>query len=128
MKYIDTNILVRIITGDNPEQANKAMNDIQSGGQNEFCILDAILVETCFVLEFHDYKMKRADITDALIALISAPQIFVSEVTKQSLSIYGEYAELDYADCLLIAAGGQTGVLTFDDDLLKALNSYPHLK
>ena len=42
MKYIDTNVLVRVITGDDKALAEKAIAQIQSGAQNKFGILDAV--------------------------------------------------------------------------------------
>lgn len=117
MKYIDTNMLVRVITGDDPGLAAEAMRTIQQAAQNEISILDAILVEVCFVLEFHDYKMVRADIADALQALFSTPQIFVSDLTRRAVEFYKSHPALDYADCLLFVMGGKNGVLTFDKDL-----------
>ncbi len=121
MRYVDTNILVRVITGDNPTLAAKAITEIQSGAQNEFCIMDAILVETCFVLEFHEYKMARVDIANALQTLAAVAQIFVSDTTISTLKHYKRHPELDYADCLLFVMGGKNGVLTFDKDLQKSL-------
>jgi len=121
MRYIDTNVLVRAITGDDQTLAYQAITEIQSGAQNEFCVLDAILVELCFVLEFHEYKMARTDIVDAIHALIAVPQVYVTEATLKTLKIYKEHPELDYADCLLFVVGGKNGVLTFDNDLRKAL-------
>ncbi len=115
MKYIDTNVLVRVITGDNKTLAAQAITDIQSGAQNSFCILDAILVELCFVLEFHEYKMARTDIGDAIEALLDVPQISVSDRTLRTLKLYKEHPKLDYADCLLFVLGGKAGVLTFDN-------------
>src|SRR5271155_153345 len=121
MKYIDTNILVRIITGDDQTLAHKAITAIESGGQNEFCIVDAVFVELCFILEFHTYAMARADIANAIEALIATPQITVSDKTQTALSLYREHPKLDYADCLLFVLGGKNGVLTFDKDLQKSL-------
>jgi predicted nucleic-acid-binding protein len=121
MKYLDTNILVRIITGDNQELASKAITEIESGGQAEFCIIDAIMVELCFILEFHAYSMARTDIVEAIKTLIATPQITVSEKTLHTLKLYGKHSKLDYADCLLFVLGGRDGVLTFDKDLQKSL-------
>ncbi len=121
MKYIDTNVLVRVITGDNKILADQAIAQIQSGAQNEFSILDAVLVELCFVLEFHDYKMLRKDIVEAIETLIAVPQISVTDNTINALKLYKEHSKLDYADCLLYAVGGKEGVLTFDNDLRKIL-------
>ena len=121
MKFIDTNVLVRMITGDNPALAERAIAEIQSGAQNEFCILDAVLVEVCFVLEFHDYAMARNDIADALETLINTPQISVADTTLPTLKLYRQHPKLDYVDCLLFVAGGKNGVMTFDNDLRKSL-------
>lgn len=121
MKYLDTNILVRTITGDDQSLATQAIATIESGAQNEFSIVDAVLVELCFILEFHAYRMQRSDIADAVEALIATPQITVSEITKQTLKLYREHPRLDYADCLLFALGGKNGVVTFDKDLQKEL-------
>lgn len=122
MKYIDTNVLVRVITGDDETQATQAITEIESGTQNGFCILDAILVEVCFVLEFHEYKMTRADIANAIESIIAASQVLASDTTLRALKLYREYPKLDYADCLLFATGGREGVLTFDVDLQKILH------
>lgn len=123
MIYLDTNVLVRVITGDDPLLANRAITTIQSGGQNDFGMLDAILVEVCFVLEFHDYKMARADIADALEILAAIPQILASKTTLSALKLYRRHPKLDYADCLLVSTGGKDGVFTFDKDLQKLLQS-----
>ena len=121
MKYIDTNVLVRVITGDDKVLAEKAIAQIESGAQNEFNILDAVVVELCFVLEFHDYKMLRNDIVEAIEALIAVPQISVTDNTIKALKLYKDHPKLDYADCLLFVMGGKSGVLTFDNDLRKIL-------
>lgn len=121
MKYVDTNILVRIITGDNRVLAAQAITEIQRAGPNEFCILDAILVELCFILEFYDYKMARTDIASAIETLAATPQIFMSGKTLHAISLYKKFPKLDYADCLLSVLGGKTGILTFDKNLLKSL-------
>ncbi|SRR6266702_872599 len=121
MKYLDTNLLVRIITGDNQTLAEQAIDTIEHGGQGEFCIIDAILVELCFILEFHSYRMARSDIAAAIETLLAAPQVTVAEQTKKALALYADHTKLDYADCLLFVLGGKHGVVTFDKDLQKEL-------
>lgn len=121
MKYLDTNVLVRIITGDDQVLATQAITTIETGAQNEFSIIDAVLVELCFILEFHAYQMERTDIADAVETLIATPQITVAHTTKTALKLYREHPKLDYADCLLFVLGGKEGVMTFDKDLQKTL-------
>jgi predicted nucleic-acid-binding protein len=122
MRYIDTNVLVRIITGDDPFLATKAIEEIEGGSPGDFCLVDAILVELCFVLEFHSYAMERDAIVDALETLIASPQIMVSRETPQALAYFRKHPKLDYADCLLVILGGNNGVLTFDKDLQRVLS------
>lgn len=121
MKYIDTNVLVRIITGDAPVVAKQVMAKIESGARNEFCIVDAIFVELCFVLEFHNYAMARSDIAEAIEVLVATPQISVSYDTLAALKLYKKYPVLDYADCLLFVLGGKDGVFTLDGNLQKTV-------
>lgn len=121
MKYLDTNILVRVITGDDQALAEKAIAIIEGGSQGEFSIIDAVLVELCFILEFYTYRMKRNDIAAALEALIATPQITVSDKTKAALTFYRKYPKLDYTDCLLFVLGGKHGIVTFDKDLQRDL-------
>ncbi len=121
MIYIDTNVLIRVISGDDQALADKAIAQIESGAQNEYCIVDSVLVELCFVLEFHAYAMVRADIVAAVEALIATPQVTVTDKTIAALKLYKEYPKLDYADCLLFVLGGKHGVLTFDKELQKEL-------
>jgi len=121
MKYLDTNILVRVITGDDQALATQAVATIEGGAQNEFSIIDAVFVELCFILEFHAYRMQRSDIADAVETLIATPQITVSDTAKQTFKLYREHPKLDYADCLLFALGGKHGVVTFDKGLQKEL-------
>lgn len=121
MKYLDTNVLVRIITGDDQALAEQGLATIERAGQGEFCVVDAVLVELCFILEFHSYRMTRGDIANALETLLDAPQLTVAEPTKRALALYRDHPKLDYADCLLFALGGKQGVVTFDQDLRQEL-------
>jgi predicted nucleic-acid-binding protein len=121
MRYLDANVLVRLITGDDRALAEQAIETIEGGSQGEFEIIDAILVELCFILEFHPYKMEREDITNAIEALADTPQVTVSDQTRAALRLYRKHSKLDYADCLLTVLGGKQGVVTFDKDLQKEL-------
>jgi predicted nucleic-acid-binding protein len=121
VRYIDTNVLVRVITGDVPEQANAALREFDDADQGEFFIDPTVIVELCFVLEYHDYAMTRADIADALLTLISSPQINASKEAVRALELYKKHLKLDFTDCYLFALGGKNGVFTYDKDLRKTL-------
>jgi predicted nucleic-acid-binding protein len=116
MRYLDTNVLVRLITGDDRALAEQAVETIEGGGQGGSEIVDTILAKLCFILESHAYKMAREDISSAIEALAGTSQVSVSEQTRSTLKFYREHPKLDYADCLLAVLGSKHGVVTFDKD------------
>jgi len=63
---IDTNVLLRYLLQDNPEQARKASKLIN--GKERVLITDAVLVETIWTLKGKKYQQKKP----ALVATIQA--------------------------------------------------------
>jgi predicted nucleic-acid-binding protein len=118
---LDSNVIIRIITGDSPKVANDLLELIETSAKNEFYITSAVLVEVCFVLEFHDYKMDRKDIYAALKRLLAAPQMSASKYTVSALELYKQHIKLDFTDCYLVAKAKDNNakVLTLDKALLK---------
>lgn len=125
MTYLDSNIIIRIITGDTPELAEELLATIEQSKKNEFYISATVLVEVCFVLEFHDYAMLRADIHKAIDTLITAPQVNISEDAAYALNIYKKFPKLDFTDCYLLALAKQNNakILTLDKDLQKIIDN-----
>ena len=123
MTYLDSNIIIRIITGDTPNVAEELLATIEQSKKNEFYISATVLVEVCFVLEFHDYAMLRADIYKAINTLITAPQVNISEDAIYALNIYKKYPKLDFTDCYLLSLAKQNNanILTLDKDLQKII-------
>ena len=119
MKYLDTNILVRLITNDSPNLTRQAIDWVQSSKTGECMVLDAVLVETCFVLEFHEYQMKRHDIYQALTAFLDLPQTTCASASLGALQLFNDHPSLDYADCLLLTLGGKKDIVSFVKALTK---------
>lgn len=121
MTLLDSNVIIRIITGDSPEVASSLLELIEDSPKNEFYITSSVLVEVCFVLEFHDYKMSRKYIYSALKRLASAPQISTSKHVADALELYRQHTKLDFTDCYLVARAKDNSakVLTLDKDLQK---------
>lgn len=124
MKYIDTNVILRLITQDVPQQAEQAFKQIAAGKRGEYVVLASVLVEVTFVLQYHDYKMRRNDIAAALLDLLDDDRISTEDShIEPALRLYGTSPKLDFTDCLLAtkANGKREGVLTFDKDLIAQL-------
>jgi predicted nucleic-acid-binding protein len=119
MRYLDTNILTRLITNDQPEITPKVVEFIRAQKKDSLIIEDAILVELCFVLQYNRYKMARPIIFEAIQSILGIPQITASKYTKQAVELYGRYDHLDYTDCLLMATSEitQVEVVTLDKKL-----------
>ena len=124
MRYVDTDILVRIMTNDVPNLAQKAIQEIKASRTSELIILDAILVELFFILEFNkNYKVTREKIEVIFNGILAIPQFKVSHGSKAAFSLYIDHPELDFMDCLLAVSAHckRENVFTFDKDLNKAL-------
>jgi len=118
MIFVDTNILVRIIIGDDRILAQKALEVIDTFGKDDIYVDETVLSELCFVLEFHDYKMKRLDIYNAIVDVLDSPQFINSVNTYSALETYKNNSKLDFSDCLILVKS-KNSILTSDKDILK---------
>ena len=105
---IDTNVLIRHLTGDPPAQAERATRYL--AGADELLLPDLILAEVTYVLESY-YEAPRADVAVSLRAIVAFPAIRVvdEELLLRAVEIY-EIHRLDFADAHLVASAESTGV------------------
>ncbi len=119
---LDTNMLVRYLTQDEPEQAKKAMSEIEKGlsqGQM-FFIADIVVCELVWVLETA-YRYERKEIARVLDRILRTKQFqFESkDLLWQSLADYKQKRG-DFSDYLIGLAGQKAGckeTITFDTGL-----------
>jgi predicted nucleic acid-binding protein len=106
--FVDTNVLVRHLTGDPPAQAARATRYLQ---QAEGLLLpDLILAEVAYVLESY-YETPRGQVAETLRAVLafSAIRVVDDELLLRTVEVY-EGHRLDFADAYLVASAEQTGV------------------
>lgn len=106
--FLDTNVLIRHLTGDPREEAARATALLKSG---ELLLLaDLVVAETIYVLESF-YKIDRARIGQIMRAVLTFRSIRTvePEILLRSLEIY-ESHRLDYAESYLCALAESTGV------------------
>ncbi len=106
--FLDTNVLIRHLTGDPREEAARATALLKSG---ELLLLaDLVVAETIYVLESF-YKIDRAHIGQIMRAVLTFRSIRTvePEILLRSLEIY-ESQRLDYAESYLCALAESTGV------------------
>lgn len=118
--FLDTNVLVRHLTGEPPDAAARATAALASG--ERFLLTDVVLAECVYVLQSF-YEVRRAQIAAFMRAAIAFPSIAVLDATTllRALEAY-ELDRLDFADAYLVAQAEATGVreiLSFDRSIDK---------
>ena len=106
--FVDTNVLVRHLTGDPPEQAAKASKFLAAA--DELLLVDLVVAEVIYVLESF-YEVPRARVAELVRAIIAFPAIVVLDAVMllRALEVY-ETARLDFADAYLVAQAERSGV------------------
>jgi predicted nucleic acid-binding protein len=116
-EFLDTNLIVRYLTGEPENQALRACALIESETILE--ISPVVLAETSFVLQ-RNYSIDRERAIDVLQALLGRPNIQVShvgsELALQALELCRPSGRVSVPDALLWAEAHAAGgvVHTFD--------------
>jgi predicted nucleic-acid-binding protein len=123
--FVDTNVLVRHLTGDPPEQAARATHLLAQTEQ--LLLADLIVAEIVCVLESF-YEVPRTRVAELVRAIIAFPAIGVADepLLLRALEVY-EVRRLDFADAYLVAIAETSGVdavVSFD----KAIERVPTVR
>jgi predicted nucleic-acid-binding protein len=125
---LDTNLLVRLLTNDEPRQAAKVDAWLQGNAkaQTPAYVDHIVLCELAWVLE-SSYGYAREDVRTALAALLTHHSLKVEAppAVRQALALH-EDGPADFSDYLLAVrakAAGYSPVLTLDK---KAANTATH--
>ena len=111
MHGADANIIVRYLTGDDPQQADQARAVI---GQQPVFVPRTVLLEAEWVLR-GAYDLPSERIIPALRALAGLPGVSVEDAGLVAKAMDWAEAGMDFADALhLAAAAGCESFLTFD--------------
>jgi predicted nucleic-acid-binding protein len=116
---VDTNVLLRLLVGDDPSQAAKARRlfDRADAQQKTIWVSDTVLVELVWTLA-RAYSRDRADIVKALRTLSShATVVLESAAAVRDATDAFERGRADFADCFLCIKAQMVGcdeVATFD--------------
>lgn len=121
--YLDTNILVQLATKDDEKALEDAVQFISKQPKNSVTLAEAVLVEACFVLEYHDYKMSRLDICSFLQTVYNFSQIVADKRLEKAIVLYGKHSKLDFVDCILLEKPLENQLYTYDKNLQKAINA-----
>jgi predicted nucleic-acid-binding protein len=106
--FVDTNVLVRHLTGDPPDMARRATAFL--GVTSDLFLSDLIVAETVYVLESF-YEAPRDQIAESMRSLVAFDSIVTvsPDVILRAVEIY-ETDRLDFAEAYLVACAESTGV------------------
>ena len=116
MIAIDTNVLVRLLTGDDAAQTRRAAALFEQG---DIYIGKTVLLETEWVLRF-SYGLGSPAIITALKNVLGLPQVTAEDnlAIADALTLFE--GGMDFGDALHLAmSNGDEAFVTFDERLVK---------
>jgi predicted nucleic-acid-binding protein len=113
--FVDTNVLVRHLTGDPPAIAERATACLAT--EPELYLADLIAAETIYVLESF-YKARREQVAEVMRSLVAMRSMVTVDpgLLLRAIEVY-EVDGLDFAEAYLVACAESTGigrVVSFD--------------
>lgn len=119
MRAIDTNVLVRLITRDDPTQADAAERVAAHGAW----VSQLVLAETVWVLSAV-YGFSRKRLSGTILALLQQRDLAIQDgdVVSLALEDFVQSKSAAFTDCLILHVArksGHTPLATFDRGLAK---------
>ena len=119
MRAVDTNVLVRLVTRDDPRQVTAAETFVARGAW----VSHVVLVEAVWVL-MSVYELEAAAVATAVDMLLNHRDLTVqdAESVAAALEQYRARPSVGFSDCLVLEVARKAGHLplgTFDRDLAK---------
>jgi predicted nucleic acid-binding protein len=117
---VDTNIVVRYLTADHPEQFAKASALIQG---EDLYVCTTVLLETEWVLR-RGYRFGRGQIITALTAFAGLPRVTLEDPALSAKALEWTRSGLDFADALHLAkARNCEAFVSFDQRFATVANA-----
>ena len=124
MISIDTNILVRFLTQDEPTQSKKVNKLFESCAQNRISIFvsSVVIIESIWVLE-SAFKMAKTDVCMAMTKVLQGDLFtFKNQTVLMKAMMFYENNPADFSDYFILLSSESAGckeLKTFDKKLLK---------
>ena len=125
MIAVDTNLLARILTNDDPVQARRALKILNN---DDIFIPKTVLLETEWVLR-HAYEIERSNIIIGFQKLIGLPNVNVEDPDTIYQAITWYENKLDFADALHLASSRRcVSFATFDGAFIKRAQQFSSME
>lgn len=126
---IDTNLLVRYLTEDDPSKANEVRRLLLKAAEGGIKLLipSIVIAELVWVLQSF-YKLEREEIVPLLNAILHTRGVEVSDkaVVSEAIAIYGRDT-IDFIDAWIVAfakAADVRTIYTFDRKHFKGIDGF----
>lgn len=117
MLAIDTNLIVRYLTGDHPKQSTRARRLIDAGG---IYVGVTVMLEAEWVLR-SVYEFRPGDVCRALRAFAGLPGTTIEDEALVATALDRVERGMDFADALHLGKASHCeAMVTFDRKLIKA--------
>ena len=121
--FIDTDVLIRLLTGDDPEKQKKASDLFEQIEKKKLRVIAPVTViaDAVYVLSSKKlYNLPRSEVVGLLTPLLRLPNFRVRRrrIVQKALDIY-LFSNLDFGDAFLAASMQQaksTTVYSYDAD------------
>ena len=106
--FVDTNVVVRHLTGDPAAMAERATAFLAA--EPELYLADLVVAETVYVLESF-YKAPRDQVAEAMRSLVALRSVITVDpsLLLRAIEVY-EVHRLDFAEAYLVACAESTGI------------------
>jgi uncharacterized protein len=127
VRSLDTNVVLRLLLGDVPQQAEQVKQLLLQAKPGSFAVADGVLFEIVWVLSGPLYNLGRPLIAEMLLQLATMPQIRCDRrLIERVVPYYTRNAGVSFIDAWLAIQAelaGAAPLLTYDKKLAAALPS-----
>ena len=117
MISVDTNVIIRLLTGDDQAQFKKAKTIF---AENDVMITTTVIMECEWVLRYA-YRFGRPEITNAFRSLFGLPNVSLQDPFVIDTAIEWHSKGMDFADAIHLAKSqDMEALITFDKKFIKS--------
>lgn len=125
MRFLDTNIIIRFLSNDDPPKARACLALFERIERGEEQVRASVthIAEVCFVLASRrgPYRLSHDDIRGRLLPILKLPGVKLpnKRLVLRALDSYATFSRLDFEDALAVAimeAEGMTELYSYDTD------------
>ena len=121
--HVDTDVIIRLLTGDDPQKqaAAQALFESVEAQRISLAAPDTVIADAVFVLSSPRlYAQPRAHVSAMLSRLVRLPSFKVAQrkIVLSALALYGE-KNVDFGDAMIVASmreHGEATVYSYDED------------